>query len=64
MTVVSTATSVPMADENHARRAALQPLAGRKDQRVFDGVVASYIRDISVRSAPKASAASPAGCSG
>jgi uncharacterized DUF497 family protein len=40
------------ASVNRARRAAVGSVRQARIQRVFDGVVASYIRDISVRTAP------------
>jgi hypothetical protein len=41
-----------MASVNRARRAAFGSVRQARMQRVFDGVVASYIRDISVRTTP------------
>ena len=52
----------PITDGNPARRGAVSRSRGARIQRVFDGVVASYIRDISVRRAPQGPAASSAGC--
>jgi uncharacterized DUF497 family protein len=43
-----------MANATRGRRLALGRLREERMRRVFDGVVASYIRDISVRTAPSA----------
>jgi hypothetical protein len=39
------------ANRNHTRRAGARRVRQARSQRIFDGVVASYIRDISVRTA-------------
>jgi hypothetical protein len=49
-----------MASVNRARRARLGSVRQGRIQRVFDGVVASYIRDISVRTTRRPSTTAPA----
>jgi hypothetical protein len=43
-----------MTNGNRARRARVGSVRRARTQRVFDGVVASYIREISERTAPAA----------